>query len=353
MRPIDLESRVISAVDRIRGGQLVEHDLIECKRDWPQENKARQLAGSLNRAGGDPVIYIIGIDEKTGKVHDISGTDVLDWWGQMTPKFDQFPPEMVRHISVPVGDSGEHVVAVAFASDRAPYLVKTGSANPSLEVPMREGTGTRTARRDELLRILIPAVRLPRVVVLEANLKGKYVPPPMGRPNDEELKCFGELRIYVEHEGERAVTFPAHGMRGQATINGEKFVLEISPPMETASVPTGPSNFSFQRPSDGVTVTGPRAVSFRLNVRGLTPEHNPMLIAADELEVEIGLDVLHSTKPLKVRVSLAREIESNIRGIDLTDQDDVYVRNWTPGHWCFKYPEVPWSMSPASLIAPQ
>jgi hypothetical protein len=90
MRAIDLEARVISAVDRIRAGQLVEHDLIECKRDWPQDSKARQLAGSLNRAGGDPVVYIIGIDEKTGDVHDISGTDVLDWSGQY--KKDGRPP---------------------------------------------------------------------------------------------------------------------------------------------------------------------------------------------------------------------------------------------------------------------
>lgn len=341
MRPIDLEAKVISAVDRVRGGQLVEHDLIECKRDWPQENKARQLAGSLNRAGGDPVIYIIGIDEKTGAVHDISGTDVLAWWGQMTPKFDQLPPEMVRHISVPVGEDGEHVMAVAFASDRAPYLVKTGSANPSLEVPMREGTGTRTARRDELLRILIPAVRLPRVVVLDADLKGQYTPPPTGRPNDEELKCFGSLRFYVEHEGEGATTFPAHGMRGQVTINGEKFVLDMAPPMETASVPTGPSNFSFQRLSEGVTVTGPRAVSLRLSVRDLTPDHNQLLTAADEIELELGLDVLHSIRPLKIRVSLVRETASNMRAIDLTDQDDVYLRNWTPGEWRFKYTEVP------------
>lgn len=75
MRPIDLD------VDRIRGGQLVENDLIECKRDWPQENKAPQLAGSLNRAGGDSVIYIISIDEETGAVYLVSGTDVLEWWG--------------------------------------------------------------------------------------------------------------------------------------------------------------------------------------------------------------------------------------------------------------------------------
>lgn len=181
MRAIDLEARVIAAVDRIREGKLVEYDLIECKRDWPQDSKARQLAGSLNRAGGDPVIYIIGIDEKTGEVFDVSGTDVLDWWAQMTPQFDQLPPEMVRHVSVSVGDKGEHVWADAFASDRAPYVVKTNLAKPRLEVPMREGTGTRTARRDELLRLLIPTITVPRAIVVEATFTVEDHAPAPGR----------------------------------------------------------------------------------------------------------------------------------------------------------------------------
>lgn len=92
MRAIDLETRVLAAVDQIRAGRSVENDFIECKRDWPQENKVRQLAASLNRAGGDPVIYIIGIDEDTGEVFDVTGTEVSDWWNQITPKFDQMAP---------------------------------------------------------------------------------------------------------------------------------------------------------------------------------------------------------------------------------------------------------------------
>lgn len=200
MRAIDLEARVITAVDQIRAHPPVEHDLIECKRGWPQEKKARQLAGSLNRAAGDPVVYIIGIDEQTGEIHGASGTDILDWWSQIIPQFDHTPPELVRHLNVQVGEAGEHVVAVAVASDRAPYVIKTGSANPSLEVPMREGTGTRSARRDELLRMLKPAVQLPQIVVLEANLNAK-----------ESLDCTGDLRIHVEHNGKDRITLPAHG----------------------------------------------------------------------------------------------------------------------------------------------
>lgn len=74
-------------------------------------------------------------------MHDISGTDILDWWGQMTPKFDQLPPEMVRHISVPVGENGEHVVAVAFASDRTPYLVKTAVRTQASKCLCGKGPG--------------------------------------------------------------------------------------------------------------------------------------------------------------------------------------------------------------------
>lgn len=37
MRAMDLETRVVTAVDQIRDGKSVEHDFIECKRDWPTD----------------------------------------------------------------------------------------------------------------------------------------------------------------------------------------------------------------------------------------------------------------------------------------------------------------------------
>lgn len=338
MRAIDLETKVITAVDQIRAGQQVEHDFIECKRDWPQESKARQLAASLNRAGGDPVIYIIGIDEKTAEISDVIGTEVSDWWGQITPKFDQAPPEMVRHMSVPVGDEGEHVVAVAFASDRAPYVVKTGLGNPTLEIPIREGTSTRTARRDELLRMLIPAVRLPQIVVLEADLYAAFHPalPPLNAfpGRDELLTCSGQLKIYVEHNGSDIVTMPAHGMSGRITVVGEKFELDVVPPMETATAPSGLQTVSFQRPSDGVIISGPRSVSLGLTVRGLTPQEMLLFHTSDEIELEVALEVLHSTKPMKINVTLMRDGKSNM-GVD-----DEAPGGKTPGSWRFKHPGV-------------
>lgn len=332
MRAIDLEAKVITAVDRIRDGQLVENDLIECKRSWPQENKARQLAGSLNRAGGDAVVYIIGIDDKTGGVHDVSDTDVLDWWNQIVGKFDHTPPEMIRHIDVQVGD-GEHVVAVAISSDRAPYVVKTGSANPSLEVPMREGTGTRSARRDELLRLLIPTVRLPEVVVLDVSLRGEFYSQG-GRAGTQTLSCTGQLRIYVEHNGNGLVTLPAHGMRGRVTIQERVFDLSIEPPMESVSIPTGTKTIGVQRPSDGASLTRPGAVPLQLEVKGLSPDDKSLFVATETMEIEVVLEVLHSVRPLKIAATLSRDRESNMH----KPEDDVFGATWTPGSWRFKHP---------------
>jgi hypothetical protein len=331
MRAIDLEAKVITAVDRIRDGQLVENDLIECKRSWPQENKARQLAGSLNRAGGDPVVYIIGIDDKTGGVHDVSDTDVLDWWNQIVGKFDHTPPEMIRHVDVQVSE-GEHVVGVAIASDRAPYVVKTGNPSPSLEVPMREGTGTRSARRDELLRLLIPTVRLPEVVVLDANLRGEFYTQG-GKSGTQSLSCMGQLRVYVEHNGNGLVTLPAHGMRGRVTIHEEVFDLSIEPPVEHVSIPTGTKSIGMQRPSDGVSLTRPGSVPLQLSMKGLSPDDKVLLIAAKTMEIEVVLEVLHSVRPLKVAATLSRDSPSNMH----KPVDDVFGATQSPGSWRFKH----------------
>ncbi|BCW62817.1 hypothetical protein [Arthrobacter sp. StoSoilB22] len=340
MRSIDLEARVISAVDRIRAGQLVEHDLVECKREWPEDNKARQLAGSLNRAGGDPVIYIIGIDEKTGLLHDVSGTDILDWWGQMTPKFDQLPPEMIRHLSVAVGEGAEHVIAVAFASDRAPYVVKTGSAKPSLEVPMREGTGTRTARRDELLRLLIPSITVPRAVVLEAVLTmEKYLPAtdrsiPLphndGTGHQQEIYTFGSVRIYVEHNGKDLVSFPAHGMRGRIVVGDNSFALRVRQSREGTSAEPSRNLTPVTVQYDGVTVNGPGAVSVDVEVADIHPAGATPFERADNVRFEIELEVLHSVRPLRVDVTLNRA-EDDRDSYDSESQSLV-------GQWSFNHP---------------
>jgi hypothetical protein len=300
-----------------------------------------QLAGSLNRAGGDPVIYIIGIDEKTGDIQDVSDTDVLTWWGQITPKFDQTPPEMVRHISVPVGADGEHVVAVAFASDRAPYVVKTGSANPSLEVPTREGTGTRSARRDELLRLLIPTVSVPHAVVLEAELYIEEHFPTEGllpyagliQPTPKrEFYTYGSFRVFIEHNEKELVNLPAHGMQGRLLVVGNVLPCKVRQARDIPAA-TGEGILTAVAANyDGITVSGPGAVSFDLGLPDLDSSNGGWFEGADSVHYEVELNVLHAIRPLRVNITLERTEYD----WDLADGENKNQK--TIGRWACSHP---------------
>jgi hypothetical protein len=256
----------------------------------------------------------------------------------MTPKFDQLPPEMVRHITVPVGKAGQHVVAVAFASDRAPYLVKTGNANRSLEVPMREGTGTRTARRDELLRLLIPTVTVPPVVVLNAELYIEHHPAVPARRRsdgvqvggqDEYVHVNGTLRLYVEHNGKDLVTLPAHGMRGQLEVVGTVFAMKVSQARELTNY-GGSTNLTMAAPRDGVTLTGPRAVHFDIGIPGINVDDLLEFELARSVAYRVELDVLHAPRSLRADVTLARE-EDGVSP-DLDSEYQLLIGRWGFGH---------------------
>ncbi|MDJ0316171.1 hypothetical protein [Arthrobacter antibioticus] len=339
MRVIDLETKVIFAVDRIQSGQKVEDDFIECKREWPQGDKARQLAGSLNRAGGDPVIYIIGIDETNGAIHDLSGTDVLDWWAQITPKFDQTPPEMIRQVNVPIGADGEFVIAIAFASDRSPYVVKTKT--PILEVPMREGTGTRSAKRDELLRLLIPTIKVPPAVTLSGDFYAEYYPSVRapreemggGHGQVEGIRCQGNLRVYFEHSGNVLTTIPTHGMQGKVHVDNRTFNVSVTP---HATKPTEVhQEYGVHVTRDGITLTGPGSAILALKLPAVSPEDKRFFRDASQLGFDLELHVLGAVRPLIATAQMGRvgpyEMK-NKYGDNLKSAYQEILGNWNFSH---------------------
>ena len=170
MRHADIEDWTLSTADRVRKLDTVEDSRVELKAVWPTDiaRAARQIAGLANAAGGSPVLWIIGQDEKTGAVQDTSGEDVQVWWSGIVSQFDEGIAPAMQHIAVPYG--GVHLTAILFETDRAPYVVKNpGGGNPQREVPWREGTDLRTARRSDLIRLLVPASRLPEAELTFAS----------------------------------------------------------------------------------------------------------------------------------------------------------------------------------------
>src|SRR4029077_3253342 len=161
-------------IGAVLDGSKSEDSKVEIKSELPTPEKAaRQLAAHANAARGQSILWLIGIDEKARPLTDVQMTEMSDWWAGVSARFDGFPPRLEEDVNFIFDD--KKLVALHFAtSQEAPYVVrhKESGSFPEFDVPWREGTRVRAARRDELLRILVPKQNLARLrTELEFNLR--------------------------------------------------------------------------------------------------------------------------------------------------------------------------------------
>jgi len=175
MRAHEIEAWVLRVTQQVESGQPNEDFRVELKAEWPDVQKAaRQIAGHANAARGEPILWIIGVDEIRGVV-GVDNEELADWSARVSAEFDGLAPELVKNLNVPVRE--RTIVALLFDTDRAPYLVKNPAYGQpkggpvQLEVPWREGNSTGTATRSNLLRLLSPMQKNPSFEVLGAWLK--------------------------------------------------------------------------------------------------------------------------------------------------------------------------------------
>lgn len=151
MRKSELEAWVLNIIDRVESGQPNEDARVQLKREWLEPKKvARRIASHANAAGGEPVLWIIGVDQTAGVV----GADSLElatWLPQVRAKFSELAPDLLLDLNVSA--RSKTVVALLFETDRAPFVMKnpaygsSGGGSVELEVPRRDGTRVRSARR--------------------------------------------------------------------------------------------------------------------------------------------------------------------------------------------------------------
>lgn len=207
MRKIDVEHWVIELTDRILKKQPVEDFRVELKKEFVDDpNKmARRIAGHANAAGGDPILWVIGIDEKNSKATGVNSSDFLDWFRKIKAEFIEIWPEP-KEINVPY--NGVTLVGILFETDRAPYLIKNqsfgkaGGGPISHEVPWRSATEVITAKREHLLRILVPVVKVPTLEFTSANIHFE-------KTNKKNMfKIWLEAKIYVTPHNLDKLIFP-------------------------------------------------------------------------------------------------------------------------------------------------
>lgn len=310
MQSTELEMRVLASIQAITDHGLGEDDLVEFKRDWPPADKdkfVRQLAGSLNRAGGEPVVLVIGIDEKTGTHFPWTGVDLSNWWPGVKKHFDHAVPEMVRDLTVQI-PGGKTVHALAIASDQAPYVLRTSNGSSTREIPIRESTGTRSATREELLRMLVPTLNVPTIDVLGVGVTfiEDYGDPNPDAGDDGGVFFSGWASIFVEHTFNRSsVMFPRH------RISGELLAAGLSTPIVSQSwaIPEQSSPLElqgvFERP-DGFTVNGPGTMRVRFRSSRVDWAVYEPTLAEANLQLTIDLPVSGTNRAVHVKQILQR-----------------------------------------------
>jgi hypothetical protein len=105
-------------------------------------------------------------------------------------------------LNIPVED--KTVVALYFETDRAPFVVKVPQGGAvEREVPWREGTRVLSAKRAELLQILVPRTSNPEVEILDCLLRATGA-------GEETPRWFLEVLLYLVPRREERLVFPFH-----------------------------------------------------------------------------------------------------------------------------------------------
>ncbi len=217
MRPHEIEAWVLRIVDIVTNHQPIEDSRVELKRVFIDPRKAaRRIAGHANASQGAQVLWVIGLDEEQGII-GVDDTEFSSWWGQVSSCFDGLAPGF-EHINVPVGE-GKVLTAVLFETDRAPYVVKTPNGGEvQCEVPWREGTMVRTAKRSDLIKVLSPLVTTPTFEVIECIVYSN------SNSYEASLNWFTEISLYVISDLSVTHVFPFHKCSVQILDNSQNTV---------------------------------------------------------------------------------------------------------------------------------
>lgn len=296
----ELEALVLAAVDRVLAGKKVEDSLIECKGDWPDPVKVRQLAAHANRARGEEIVWIIGLDEKTAQLTSPKSVDLADWWSRMGSRFDDHVIPDMWDLKVPVNEKAV-VTALVFSTDRAPYVVKVSDAEGRVEreIPIRDGTRTRSAYRHEIIRLLHTATPLPSVSLIQSKLSATI------SPRSQRLGIYFTLnsQLYVEQGISETVMIPHHLVKCRLLFtknDRDKYGDEIKLNPSSRMSSNDGTNLGVHSSRDGIRIAGAAVLDMRSTA---SFEGEPYLsyINIKSIEVETVLGVAGATRPILVK----------------------------------------------------
>ena len=306
MKLTQIEAWALKVADDITHGRPVEDARVEIKSKWPEDpnGAARRIAGHANAAHGEPILWVIGIDDTRREVLGADRNDLASWYPQVQVEFKELAPK-VTDLNIPY--DGKTIVALLFDTDRAPFVVKNtvfgkqGGGSVSDEVPWREGTKVRSATRSDLIRMLTPLEGLPALQLLSMSLLAD-------KRDDTTLSWRLVAKIYASSKTRGEMIFPFHACTAIADIGdhrrrvsfGDIAIMPYPHPH-----PAAPSSPTIRFSSTEIIIASAGMVTF--NASGSTPlgEYgNPI---GDSAHCRIELVQAHDSRP----VILAESIQGN------------------------------------------
>lgn len=209
MNATQIENWALNIIEMVKNNAPVEDVRVELKREWPDYVKAaRRIAGHANSSFGEPILWLIGLDEHLGVV-GVSQNEISSWFSQVKSCFEGISPDLV---DLNILYDGKTIVALLFDTSRAPFVVKNphygqrGSGQVELEVPWRESTMVRSARRSDLLRLLVQTQNLPSIEVLNGSFTGQK--PDLMGPHNFTWNLY--LSLYFVPKSQEQIVIPFH-----------------------------------------------------------------------------------------------------------------------------------------------
>lgn len=243
MRRNEVELLAHGVIDRLQVGQQSEDDgLVELKADWPGDHAkaARRIAAHANSARAPHILWLIGVDEGTSSVSGATNQDPAAWFDQVKACFEDGWAPAPFFVNLP--RDSKTVVAILFDCGGVPFVVKNGAY---LEVPWRGSTQPRSARRRELLQILLPQVTVPDIRLTAGELTHSM--------KDGDYHSFSlQLEVYITPQREGTVVFPYHRMKSALFAPDGTEVFEF----ETLFALVDDPNPKYVRRTPNIDATG-------------------------------------------------------------------------------------------------
>jgi len=227
--------------------------------------------------------------------------------------FDGLAPALV-HLAVPTADGT--VVGLLFDTTRAPFVVKNpahgtaGGGPVELEVPWREGTAVRSARREDLVRLLVPLQQLPEVELLTCRLSASVQSRGTGATEVQSLSWAFQMDLYVTPSSDAPVVIPFHRSTLSLVVPGfleDRTMQARFEPRHTLRFGAGGRevhSLTVDSTVDEAIVTGPGLVKvtvwFQTDVIRAAPP--------DTALVRLIARPVHALAPVTVEAQLMRDL---------------------------------------------